>query len=318
MANKNLFSKEALAKLRSPERLDAMYKVTTSANWLVLFALGVLMVSIIMWSIFGAMVEKINGTGIIMDSAGIERVTAIANGKVEKIYVDSGSVVHKGDVLAELILPETEMNSMLAQSNMKMISSEREVRDQLARYDSNRLQQDITGVITATCDGIIEEVAVKQESAVYSGNSLFTIRRNDGSKDLMGVFYISAMESKYVEPGTILQLVPSGFDGNNDGSVMAVVRHVSQYPVSSGYIANRVGNQELANALLQANNNSVCEVTFELVKDAEAPSGYLWTSLKGPDKQIVPGSMVTGFAIKERIAPIEKVFYKVKNVLRSR
>ena len=63
---------------------------------------------------------------------------------------------------------------------------------------------------------------------------------------------------------------------------------------------------------------NMSRVSFELVKDPEAPSGYLWTSLKGPNKQVRPGSMVTGFAIKERIAPIEKVFYKIKNVLRSR
>ena len=54
MESNQLFSKEALDKLRSPERLDNLLSVTNSVSWMLLTAILIFIGSIILWSIFGA------------------------------------------------------------------------------------------------------------------------------------------------------------------------------------------------------------------------------------------------------------------------
>ena len=46
-----IFSREALNKLRSPEKLDTLLPITTPINWMALIAIGILLFSVVLWSI---------------------------------------------------------------------------------------------------------------------------------------------------------------------------------------------------------------------------------------------------------------------------
>ena len=76
-----IFSREALNKLRSPEKLDTLLPITTPINWMALIAIGILLFSVVLWSIFGAFTVKVDGMGMIMDSAGVVNVSHISDGK---------------------------------------------------------------------------------------------------------------------------------------------------------------------------------------------------------------------------------------------
>ena len=115
-----------------------------------------------------------------------------------------------------------------------------------------------------------------------------------------------------------LQLAPNGVDVSQSGSLIGVVRSVSQYPVSQAAMQERLGNVQLAQWFLSKENSSLVEVRFDLVKDENSESGYLWTSVVGKHKPITPGSFCTGSVIVDRKPPIEKVFYKISQWLRSR
>lgn len=91
-----IFSREALDKMRSPERLDRMLKITNPIGWMGLISIGVLVFSVVLWSVFGAFTEKADGMGMILDSAGVVNVSHMANGKIAQLYVHTGSRVKKG------------------------------------------------------------------------------------------------------------------------------------------------------------------------------------------------------------------------------
>ena len=46
-----IFSQEALDKLRSPEKLDTMLPITTPVSWMALIAVLVLLFAVVLWSI---------------------------------------------------------------------------------------------------------------------------------------------------------------------------------------------------------------------------------------------------------------------------
>lgn len=92
------------------------------------------------------------------------------------------------------------------------------------------------------------------------------------------------------------------------GSLIGIVRNISQYPLSSEGVVKSVGNSQLAQHILSNAGGAVMELHFDLVKDPDSESGYLWTSVIGKHKPITPGSYCTGYIIIDHQMPIEKFF----------
>lgn len=318
MANNELFSKEAMDKLRSPEKLDTLLEVTTPIGWMALAAMVVMVLSVLVWSVFGAMVVKVDGVGILLDSAGVVSITSVSDGRVEDIFVRTGMRVQKGDLIAVLEQPQQSMETKLARSDMYLSESEREALTRAAQYDAKRYQQDVSSFIFSEADGIVDEVATSPGAVVTAGTSVCTIRKDQERDEITGVLYVPVSNGKRIEPGMTVQLAPNGVDSSEDGSLLAVVRSVSQYPVSANAMLNRLGNQQLVQWILTKSDNAVMEVTFDLVKDEKSESGYLWTSVIGRHKPVTAGSICAGSVIVDRKPPLEKVFYKFSQWLRSR
>lgn len=318
MENRELFSKESLAKLSSPERLDTLLEVTTPIGWMALTAMCIMVFSILMWSVFGALVDKVEGVGILLDSSGIARVSSVSSGRVESVRVRTGDRVKKGDVIATLQMPGLEVDSKVTRSNINLSQNEREALTTAAQYDAKRYEQEVSETVVSAYDGIVDEIAVIPDNIVAAGSTICTIRRDEGREEMTGVIYVPAVNGKKIQPGMTLQLNPNGSDSSEEGSLLAVVRSASRYPVSSGAITRRVGNQELAQWFIAKNDNAAMEVTFELGKDTESGTGYLWTSSVGNHRPVTSGSVCSGFVVVDRKPPLEKVFYKVSQWLRSR
>ena len=316
--NSEIFSKEALDKLRSPERLDMMLPITTPIGWISLAAIGVLLFSILLWSIFGAFTVKAEGMGMIMDSAGVVNVSHVASGKIDRLYVHTGSHVRKGDLIAHIEQPEQSADTRMAQYGTGLAGSDREAMRQVYDYDAKRYRQNIAEDVYSDYDGIVDEIMVEEGSLISGGMPLCTIRLNEGRDDLTGIFYVPVEKGKRIESGMSIQLAPNGVDVSQSGSLLGVVRSVSQYPVSAASVQQHLGNDHLAQYILTEQKSSVMEISFDLVRDPNSPSGYLWTSMVGEHKPITAGSFVTGSIIIERTPPIEKVFYKLSQWMRSR
>ena len=313
-----IFSQEALDKLRSPEKLDTMLPITTPISWMALVAISVLLFAVVLWSIYGSFTVKADGMGLIMDSAGVMNISHIATGKLSEIYVRSGSTVKKGDLIAHMEQASISAETRMAQYGMGLAASDRDAMGRAYQSDAKRYQQDVSEDVFSDYDGIIDEVMVDVGTIVQAGTPICSVRMTQNRDDLTGLLYIPVEKGKRVEPGMTIQLAPNGVDVSQTGSLIGVVRTVSQYPMTMQGIQQHLGNAQLAQWILQAQNSSVMEVTFDLVKDDSSESGYLWTSQVGEHKPITAGSFCTGSIIIERKPPIEKVFYKLSQWLRNR
>lgn len=316
--NSQIFSQEALDKLRSPEKLDTMLPITTPVSWIGLIAVLVLLFAVVLWSIYGSFTVKADGMGLIMDSAGVMNVSHTANGKIAQLYISPGMKIKKGDLIAHMEQAQQSADTRMAQYGMGLASSDRDAMGRAYQYDAKRYQQDVAEDIYSDYDGIVDEVMVNVGTLVTAGTPICSVRMTQNRDDLTGLLYIPLDKGKRVEPGMTIQLAPNGADVSQTGSLIGVVRSVSQYPITAQGIQQHLGNAQLAQWLFQAQNSSLMEVTFDLVKDADDKSGYLWTSHVGEHKPITAGSFCTGSIIIERKPPIEKVFYKLSQWLRSR
>ena len=315
----SIFSREALEKLRSPERLDTMLPITTPITWMALAGILVLVIAIILWSVFGSFTVKVDGMGMIVDSGGVVNVMHPAAGQIREVYVNLGDKVKKGDLLASLNTNAQLTDSAISRYSIGQGKDDRDVVNRALQFDEKVSQKLDNDNIYSTDDGVIDELIATPGLVVSAGSPLFTIRRTEGSKNLTGIFYIPVEKGKRVHPGMTIQLAPNGVDVSQSGSLIGVVRTVSQYPISEKSIQQGLGdNAFMAQWVLGQSKSAMMEIKFDLVLDPGSESGYLWTSTVGQHKPITAGSFCTGSIIIERIPPLQKVFYKFSQWIRNR
>ena len=201
---------------------------------------------------------------------------------------------------------------------MGLAQNDHDAAQRAYEYDSKDQQLGVERNVYSSYDGVIDEIMVQEGTFVPSGSPICSVRITQNRDELCGVFYVPVDKGKRVEPGMTIQLAPNGVDTSQSGSLLGIVRKVSEYPISSEGITLGVGNAQLAQYILKKVDGAAMEIDFDLVKDSSSKSGYLWTSVVGKQSPITPGSFCTGYIIIDRQPPIEKIFYKLSQLLRSR
>ncbi|MEQ8232275.1 MAG: NHLP bacteriocin system secretion protein, partial [Gammaproteobacteria bacterium] len=64
--DKDIFRKEALDQLSSPEQLEQLLEVTTRKAWISLYTVAGTLVAVLLWSIFGQIPITVDGSGIFV------------------------------------------------------------------------------------------------------------------------------------------------------------------------------------------------------------------------------------------------------------
>ncbi|MCR5290202.1 MAG: NHLP bacteriocin system secretion protein [Treponema sp.] len=197
MAANNLFRKSVLDKLSSPEQLDLTLTVVKPSGWVALGAIGVLLVAVLVWGIFGSIPEKVNGSGLIMNSGGLVSITYGSGGVIRNVFLEPGSTVRVGQIIArierqdllEQVQAAAQHLSNLQQnyestanltarttglSNEMMSKSERDLREQIATLtsqiqDSQRQEQGMKS--------LYEEGLITETSYLSTRNQLLTLQK---------------------------------------------------------------------------------------------------------------------------------------------
>lgn len=313
-----LFSREALDKMRSPERLDTLLHITNPVGWMGLAAIMLLLAGVVLWSIMGAFTVKADGYGLIMDAGGVRKITAISTGQVENLFISQGSSVRKNQQLVQLNQISMTMDTIATRNSIDLGSNINDVALRVNAHDAKRTAEAVNEQIYSPYNGIVTELSVDVGTLVRAGEEICTIRLDEGRSDLTGIMYVPVDKGKRLEPGMSIQLAPNGADVSQTGSLLGVVRSVSEYPADQAAMIRNLGNTQLVQMILQQAQGAVVEVRFDLVKNEKDESGYLWTSVVGEHKAVTAGTYVTGSVIIERQPPIAKVFYKASQWLRNR
>ncbi|MDR1137327.1 MAG: hypothetical protein LBK91_03295 [Synergistaceae bacterium] len=315
---KEIFSDEVLSRLRSPEQLDLLFRVTQPVTWMALMMMCVLAASIALWSVYGVMSESVNAVGMIIDSAGVVNVYHDAGGKLSEVLVRPGMRVAKGDVVARLSQPSILSDIITSRQNIPMAANKQQVESGISNFDSTVNKWYQSTAIVSEYDGIVSEVAVNEGDIVSPGSTVVcTVRRDQGRDDVSALMYVPVISGKRVKTGMVARLSPSGADAAEDGSLMGVVRDISSYPASSAGIRKNIGNADVAQWITQQLGGAVVEVRVDLVRDPKSESGYLWSSVVGNHPRVSAGSACTGVIVVKRTPPLERVFLKLSQWLRN-
>lgn len=204
---------------------------------------------------------------------------------------------------AELTATEESMARLRASSAGTSLQIE-QVRARL-----KELEAQLAGlVVRSPYRGRVLEVMVNVGDLVRPGDRLVTLE--DPNQPLKAILFVPAAEGKKVRPGMVANVSPSTVRPEEFGYIVGKVEELSEFPLTPEALKRILRNEQLAQEL--AGRSTPVRVTVELVPEPEAPSGFRWTSGKGPPSRVFPGTLCQGSVVVETKRPISYIIPLVK------
>jgi HlyD family secretion protein len=151
--------------------------------------------------------------------------------------------------------------------------------------------------------GCILELGGAVGQVVNPGTRFGTLQsQTSGSTQINAIMYFDVKDGKRIKPGMTMQITPDTVKRERFGGIVATVKSVSSYPVTSSTVATKVGNAELAESL--TGKTAKVEIVANLGTDDRNPSGYQWSSSKGPNLKLTAGTTTNVKVNVEEQAPI--------------
>lgn len=292
-----VFRKVSMERLSSPEQLDSLMKVTSPKGWLALLAIGLLIISAVIWGFYGSLATKINGQGVLIKPGGIHQIYISSSGQITDIRAGTGDLIHKGEVIARISQPQ-----MIEQ--MKQTQSPTQLSQLKKDYE-------IASKVVSPYTGRILEVKVTKGDLVTTGMPVVTIELvGDDMNELIAVMYIPEGEGEEIIPGMDVQISPASVNKEEYGFMLGRVISVSEFPASIQGMMITLGDEELVNQLSEG--GASLEVRIDLTPNGNTPSGYAWSSKQGPPVAINSGTLALGSIILKKERPITSVIPQIK------
>jgi len=201
--------------------------------------------------------------------------------------------------LQELDIRERELQQKELETSVNAAQRIQEIQRAIERLEG---QLATRGQIVSEHAGRVLEITTSPGQIVNGGQRLGSIETEDDAGELMGIAYFPVGSGKKLAPEGILRLTPSTVERERYGSIIAVIQSVSAFPVTTEAVSSMVGNAEVAQEITQG--HSVIQVMAALEKDADAYTGYRWTSGKGPPGPLTAGTTAAARATVEHRRPI--------------
>ena len=135
----NLFRKESLERLSSPERLDQLMQVVSPKSWLNLVTLGSLVLVAIVWSIYGRIPITVEGRGVLIYPRKVLGIQSKTPGQLLRLNVKVGDIIKKGDAIATI--NQADLRKQLEQQRAKLTELESQDRG-LGSVQQQRIEQE--------------------------------------------------------------------------------------------------------------------------------------------------------------------------------
>jgi HlyD family secretion protein len=119
-----LFRQKSLERLASPERLDQLMQIVGFKSWLPLSALGALMATAVVWSIYGRIPITVEGRGVLIHPSKVVSLQSPSEGQIAELKVGVGDTVKKGDVIATVDQIDLRKQLQLQKSKLAQLQQQ--------------------------------------------------------------------------------------------------------------------------------------------------------------------------------------------------
>jgi len=141
-------------------------------------------------------------------------------------------------------------------------------------------------------NGRVVEVKRNAGAAVGAGAELLSLERTGRDiKRLEVVTFVPAAQGKRLEPGMTALVSPAAIRREEHGYLVGRITRISDYPATFNGLMRLLDNESLVRDLMA--EGAVFEAAVDPIPDTTTPSGFRWTSGRGPDEEIRSGGLAT-------------------------
>ena len=239
--------------------------------------------------------EQLRDDGLVTEQAvqATRRELQVTTEQIERLETE------RDGLGAEALNEETQRTRAATQLRLQVAEAHRVVDRLEAQY--NRAIE-----VTAPYTGRVLEVTVNAGNLVTPGQTLARLDREGRDvQSLEAVLYVPAEDGKRLRPGMPVQLAPTTFKREEFGTVRARVTAVSDFPATQEGMMRTLANANLVQAL--SGGDAPYEVYASLEIDPDTPTGYAWSSSRGPDAALQSGTVATATIAVEEQRPLALV-----------
>jgi HlyD family secretion protein len=167
---RQIFRKESLERLSSPEELDRLLVVIGSRGWMLLITLSLMALAGLAWAIFGRIPETVNGVGVMINPGNVHGVQAAANGQLVDVKIRIGQHVSKGELLAEMSQPEIQQQLDQEEARLLELTAYNKAQEEIEgkrlakEAESNKAQKEILQEAIEKSEDLLKKVRDRNKS----------------------------------------------------------------------------------------------------------------------------------------------------------
>ena len=197
------------------------------------------------------------------------------------------------------------------QLSQELETRERSLKDLESQVRELRAKLAQNEQILSPHAGRVLEVLVDRGAVIAPGSSILSLEET--SEDLVAVLFVPASAGKRVRPGMAVQVAPSTVKREEFGAILGEVTAAAAFPATQRGMNRLLGNEALVAKLMEA--GPLIQVTVALEKDRSTPTGYRWSSSRGPTQEISSGTLAAGGIIVQEDRPISLVIPTLREKL---
>lgn len=191
-------------------------------------------------------------------------------------------VLRRRDQLeAEELRRRTQVSAAIVEAEVQYLEAQRQVNELAAVID--------TWKIRATVSGQVTEIKAQVGANLTAGQPVLSIETGQQGLDVL--IYVSPLDGKRVQAGMPVLVSPNTARREEFGAMRGSVESLSEFPASLNGMIAVLQNENLASSF--SSDGPPYPGRVALTPDPSTASGFVWTSSRGAELDVTPGTLAS-------------------------
>jgi multidrug resistance efflux pump len=300
----DLFRKNALDTMSTPEQLDKQVKIMPPSMWIIYIAFVAALVTFIIWCFTYKISNGVSINGVVFTSNNIISNSADRECMVTDVLVKEGDHVDFGSLLAVV-------------SNDSALEKIENYRTELAKLDENDSEYKIvysklnnaienytaTTMIKANHSGYVQSVQAVG-TALTAGDKVASIMPDNSYNEV--VAFVPTQTATNLSLGMEAQISPSYAAREEYGYMYGHVTSISDTPCSEDNIIAKMGTLSYVDGILPDSSYVEVRIRLEINSNRDdSENTYKWSNSKGEQLPVKLGTQCSIVVVTSEYYPID-------------